>query len=119
MAGFLQGLGELAQVGDLLLRSGDVLMTQAEYFTGPAAGLVKNGEEQAVPQPRAGIQDRLHLGGREDPRQLLLFLQRDCPPAIRLALAHVMQERLPAAPGAGPPHGQQVTGPGPLRAWCA
>jgi hypothetical protein len=69
----------------LTLGSSDVLMTQAEYFADPAACLVKNGEEEAVPQPGAGIKDRLHLGGSQYPRQLLRRLQRDGPAPIRLA----------------------------------
>jgi hypothetical protein len=97
---------------DLLLRGRDVLMTEAKHFASAAACLMKNGEEEAVPQPRAGIQDRLHLGGRENPRQLLLRLQRDRPPAIRLSLADMVQERLPPAPPAGPPGSQKVTDPG-------
>ncbi len=72
--------------------------------------LVHQGEEEAVPQPRAGIQDRLGLGDGEDPRQFPRCLQRDRPPAIRLPPAHVMKERLPAAPPASPPRGQQVPG---------
>src|ERR1700757_153837 len=46
----------------LALGGRDVLMTEAEYLAGPAARLVKDCEEEAVPQPRAGIQDRLRLG---------------------------------------------------------
>ena len=84
-------------------------MPEAEGLAGPAAALVKQGEEEAVPQPGAGIQDRLRLGDGQDPRQLLRRLQRDRPAAIRLPLADVVQERLPAAPPAGPPRGQQVT----------
>lgn len=33
-------------------------MPKAEYLAGPAARLVKDGEEEAVPQPGAGIQNR-------------------------------------------------------------
>src|SRR5260370_36204022 len=45
---------------DLALGGGDVLMPQAEHFASPAAGLVKDGAEEAVPQPGAGIKDSLH-----------------------------------------------------------
>src|SRR5262249_203008 len=93
---------------DLLLGGGDVLMTESEHFAGPAAAFVKQGKEKAVPQPRAGIQDRLHLAGGQDPRQLPRGLQRDRPPAIRLVLADVMEKGLPASPSAGPPYGQQI-----------
>src|SRR6266496_3245557 len=96
--------------GDLLLGGGDVLMTEPEGLTSPAAAVMKQGEEEAVPQPGAGIEDRLHLGDFQDPRQLLRRLQRDRPPAIRLPLADVMKERLPPAPPARPPRGQQVPG---------
>ena len=82
---------------DLALGGRDVLMTEPEHFAGPAAAFVKQGEEEAVPQPRAGIQDRLHLADGQDPRQLLRGLQRDRPAAIRLPLADVMQERFPSA----------------------
>ena len=70
--------------------------------------LVKQGEEEAVPQPSARIQDCLRLGGGQDPRQLLRRPQRDRPAAIRLPLADVVQERLPPSSPAGPPRGQQV-----------
>jgi hypothetical protein len=83
-------------------------MPEAERFACAAAALVKDGEEEAVPQPGAGIQDRLHLRRRQDPRQLLRGLQRDRPPAIRLSPAHVMQEWFPPAPAARPPRCQQV-----------
>src|SRR5271165_2872345 len=83
---------------DLLLGGRDVLMTEPEYLTSPAARLVKNGEEEAVPQPGARVEDRLLLGDGQDPRQLLRHLQRDRPAAAWLALAHVVQERLPPAP---------------------
>ena len=66
------------------------------------------GEEEAVPQPGAGIKDRLCLRDGEDPRQFLRRLQRDRPAAIRLSPAHVVEERLPPASPAGPPRGQQV-----------
>src|ERR1019366_10422381 len=87
---------------DLLLGSGNVLMTEAEDFTCAAACLVHQGEEEAVPQPGAGVQDRLRLGDGEDPRQLLRRLQRDRPAAIRLPLSDRAEERLPAAAPAGP-----------------
>ena len=61
-------------------------------------GVIEHREQQPVPQPVAGVQDRLHLAGGQHPRQLLRRLQRDRPPRLRLALADVMQERLPAAP---------------------
>ena len=96
--------------GDLALGGGDVLMTEPERFPRPAACLVQQGEEEAVPQPPAGIQDRLHLGHGQDPRQLLVRLQRDGPAAVRPALAEVVQERLPAAPPPGPPGREQVAG---------
>src|SRR5271157_6444017 len=35
---------------DLLLRGGNVLMTEPEGLAGPAAAFVKQGEEEAVPQ---------------------------------------------------------------------
>ena len=97
---------------DLTLGGRDVLMTETEYFTGPAAGLVKNGEEKAVSQPRAGIEDRLHLGGSQDPGQLRRRLQRDRPAPVGSVLADVVQERFPPAPAARPPYGQQVADPG-------
>ena len=70
-----------------ILGSGDVLMPEAEYFASPAAGLVQQGEEEAVPQPGAGVEDRLRLGGGQDLRQLLRDLERDGPAAIGLVLA--------------------------------
>ena len=94
------------------LGGGDVLVPEPEGLAGPAAAFVKQGEEKAVPQPGAGIQDRLRLGDSEDPRQFPRSLQRDDPAAIRLPLADVVQERLPPAPPAGPPRGQQVADPG-------
>ena len=72
-------------------------MTEAEYLAGPAACLVKDGEEEMVPLPGAGIQDHLHLDG-QDPQQLLRCLQRDHPPAIGLVLA---ADAFPT-PGTGP-----------------
>ena len=87
-------------------------MTQAQGLAALAAAPVKQGEEEAVPQPGAGIEDRLRLGDGEDPRQLLRRLQRDHPAAIRLPLADVVQERLPARPAARSPRGQQVAHPG-------
>jgi hypothetical protein len=83
-------------------------MTQAESFPHPTA-VIQQGKEEAVPQPGAPVEDRLRLGGSQDPRQLLRRLQRDRPAAIRLAPAGVVQERLPAAAPAGLPRGQQVT----------
>ena len=91
------------------LGGGDVLVTEPEGLTSPAAAFVKQGEEEAVPQPGAGIENRLRLGNREDPRQFLGSLERDGPAAIRLPLADVVQERFPAAPAPDPPRGQQVT----------
>ena len=44
----------------------------------------------------AGIQDRLHLCHRQDPRQLLRRPQRDRPPRLGCTLADVVQERFPA-----------------------
>src|ERR1019366_4371472 len=79
-----------------------VLMPQAQHLASPAAALVKQGEEEPVPQPGAAVQDRLRLCDGQDPRQFLRDLQRDGPAAIRLPLADVMQERLPAAPPARP-----------------
>jgi|SRR5712691_1148908 len=97
-------------------------MPEAKYFAGPAAGLVHQGEKEAVPQPGAGVEDRLRLGGGQDPRQLLRDLERDGPATIGLVLADVVQERLPAAPPAGLPDSQQVTDtsttPGSLLQLC-
>src|SRR6266700_4778446 len=76
--------------GDLALGGGDVLMTEPEYFAGPAAGLVHQGEEEAVPQPGALVEDRLRLCDGQDPRQLPRGLQRDRPAAIGLVLADVV-----------------------------
>src|SRR5260370_3349708 len=84
-------------------------MTEPEGLAGPAAAVIKQGKEKAVPQPGAGIEDGLHFGGCQDPRQLLWHLQRDLPAAIGHALAHVMQERLPCAPPPRPPRGRPVT----------
>src|ERR1700729_3974749 len=72
---------------DLLLGGGDVLMPQAQGLARAAAALVQEGKEEPVPQPGARVQDRLRLGDREDPRQLLRDLQRDRPAAIRIPLA--------------------------------
>src|SRR5712692_3373037 len=93
---------------DFPLGGGDVFMTEPEGLASPAAAVIKQGEEEAVPQPGAGVQDRLRLGNGEDPGQLPRGLQRYGPPAIRLPLAHMVQERLPPAPPPRLPFGQQV-----------
>src|SRR6266487_3667593 len=68
----------------------------------------KKNRSRSRPQPPAGVQDRLHLGHGQDARQLLRRLQRDGPAAVRPSLADMVQERLPAAPPAGPPGREQV-----------
>ena len=65
--------------GDRPLRDGDVLVAKAEGFADPDAAVVKEGEEEAVPQMGARVQDRLHLADSEDSRQLHRRLERDRP----------------------------------------
>lgn len=57
-----------------------------------AAGIVDSSRVGylGMSQPGAGIEDRLRLGDREDPRQLLRGLRRDDTAAIRLVLADVV-----------------------------
>src|SRR6266568_1642436 len=104
---------------DLLLGRGDVLMTEAQGFPRATAAVIKQGKEEAVPQPGARIENRLRLGGSQDPRQLLRGPQRDRPAAIRLPLADMVQERLhPPRPPAFHAASRSPTS-APLRAWCA
>jgi hypothetical protein len=51
---------------DLALGGGDVLVPEPKGFADPAATVIKQGEEEAVSQPGAGVQDRLCLGGSQD-----------------------------------------------------
>ena len=61
-------------------------MPQAQRLADPHPGLTQQREQQPVPQPVAGVQDRLHLGDGERARQLARRLQRDRAPGLQLAL---------------------------------
>jgi hypothetical protein len=82
-------------------------MPQTERFACAAACLVHQGEEEAVPQPGALVEDRLCLRDGQDPRQFPRGLQRDCPAVIGLVLAYVVEERLPAAASPDSPDSQR------------
>src|SRR5260370_33591279 len=84
-------------------------MPESEHFPGPAAAFVKQGKEETIPQSRAGIQDRLHLSGGQDPRQLLRGLQRGRPPAIWLFPSCWIGKMVPAPSPPPPPHCQYVS----------
>ena len=62
-----------------------VLVAQPQRLPDPHPGVVQHREQQPVPQPVAAVQDRLHLGGGQDPR----------------VLASAPSTRSPAAPPAG------------------
>jgi hypothetical protein len=84
-------------------------VAKAERLADPDAAVPHQGQQEAVTQVIAGVQDRLHLPGRQHPGQLPRRLQRDRPAGLRFALGHVMQERLPPAPATWHlPSGQQL-----------
>ena len=55
---------------DLPFRDHPILVPQSEGLTNPQARAVKNGEQQAIPQPITAVKDRLNLANGEDPRML-------------------------------------------------
>jgi hypothetical protein len=71
---------------------------------------MQQAEQEPVPQPVAGVQDRLHLSQSEHTRQLARRPQRDRTPGLRLAFADVVQKWLPrcAPPPGGLPGDQQL-----------
>ena len=95
---------------DRALGRGPVLVAQPQRLPDPHPGVVQHREQQPVPQPVAGVEDRLHLGGGQDPRVLARHLQPDHPPRGGLGLADVVQERAPRrpAPPGRLPAGQQL-----------
>ncbi len=85
-------------------------MAKAEGFTDPDAAVIKEGEEEPIPQVGARVQDRLDLADGEDTGQLHRRLQRDRPCRRRQRLGEVMEERLPSTPVPGsPPRREQLS----------
>ena len=94
-------------------------MTEPEDLAGPAAGLVKNGEEEAVPQPGAGIQDRLHLGGVRIRGSFPGAFSAIARPRYGLPLLTWCRNGFqPPRPPVFHAASRSPT-PAPLRAWCA
>nr|WP_242002305.1 hypothetical protein [Kribbella steppae] len=106
--------------GHLPFGGGDVGVPQAQRLADPDAAVPQQREQEPIPQPLAGVEDRLSLRDREDTRELAGRRQLDRAPRLPLPLADVMQERLPSrTPPAGRlPGGQQFAEVHPLRAAC-
>ena len=98
---------EAREHGDLAFGGGDVRVPEPERLPDPHPGVIQHREQQPVPQPAAGIQDRLDLLDGQHPRELARCLQRDRAAGDRLALADVVQERLPPAPASSRAPGDQ------------
>ena len=73
-------------------------MPKAQGLADPNAGVPQQSPQQAVPQARAGVQDRLHLAGSQDSRLLARTGELDGAPPLRPTIAEVVEERLPSRP---------------------
>ena len=89
-------------------RHREVLVAEPERLPDPHPGVEQHREQQPVPQVLTGIQDRLDLLERQDPRDALGRLDLDGALPLRLLLGDVVQERLPRCAGTrvGPPGDQ-------------
>jgi hypothetical protein len=104
---------------DLPLGCGDVLMPQAEHFACATACLVKQGEEEPVPQPRARVQDRLRLGDGQDRGSFCGTLSEMARPRYGFPLLTWCRNGFqPPLPPDLQTASRSPTS-APLRAWCA
>ena len=96
----------------LALGGGQVLMPQAQRLADPACRSHTAAANSNRSRSRSQASRIACISATvEHPRQLARRLQRDRPPGLRLALADVVQKRLPrrAPPPGGLPGDQQLT----------
>ncbi len=94
---------------DLPAAADEVAMPQPERLAHAHPGLGQQRQQEPVPQVLAGSQDRGHLPGIEGARRPAGHGEPDRPGRDRLALGHMVQERLIGA-AADPAPGDQLAG---------
>ena len=72
----------------------EILMTQAEGFADPHAGIEQQGKQQPIPQMLTRVENRLNLLRRQDFRSHVRRVQLDRSMPLGPALGHVVQKRL-------------------------